>query len=108
MAEKKVTARLQRVVKSLNEPAPALFGEIYQHVHAEDHVHAADVNRRRQIHLCKRYQLPNSGLYLMPAMRRREVCLQLLRADARETSSRVHSALRALQGNPPDVGSQNF
>src|SRR5580698_5200790 len=108
MSEKQVTARLQRVVKALNERAPPLLGEIDQHVHAENHVHPANINSRSQIHLRKRNELAQTRFYLMCAVRLCEVRRQLLLADATQAPPRVDAPLRIFQSLSPHIGSENL
>src|SRR5580700_3719054 len=108
MPQKEIAPGLQRVVKPLNESAPPLLGEIDQHVHAENHVHSANVYSRCQIHLCEGNHFSQSRLHLMPAVAFSEVHRQLFRADAAEASSFINTALRVLQSVPPDVGSENL
>ena len=45
MAQQKIAAGLERVVKAAQNRQAPLFGKIHQHVHAEDAVDLADVNR---------------------------------------------------------------
>src|SRR5258708_32949971 len=45
MAQKKVSTRLQRLIKTLYQRVPPLFREINQHVHAENQVHPAHIHR---------------------------------------------------------------
>src|SRR5208282_6258390 len=108
MSEKQVSARLQGVVKTLNERATPLLGEIDQYVHAENHVHPADIHSRSQIHLRKGDELPQPRFHLMPALIFREVCRQLLLVDAAQATARIDAAFRMLQSVPPHVGSENL
>ena len=51
MSEEQVAAGFEAVVETLDQGAAALFGEIDQHIHAENQVHAADIDGRGEIHL---------------------------------------------------------
>src|SRR5580692_8172021 len=108
MPKKKVSARLQRVVKTLHERASPLFGEINQHVHAENHVHPAYIDSRGQIHLSKRHELSQTWFHLMRAVRLCEVRRQLLLADAAQAAPGVQTALRMFQSVTPHISSENL
>ncbi len=65
VAEEEIAARLQILVKALDQLGAQLLAEINQHVHAEDAVEASQVDRLRQVHGRELHHLAKHRLHLV-------------------------------------------
>src|SRR5258708_7790523 len=108
VSKKQVAARFQSVVEPLYQGAPPLFREIDENVHAKNHVHAADVDRRSKVHLRERNHFSQARLYLIPTTDFSKVVCQLLFAHASDTAAFVNPALGMFQSMPSDIRREYF
>jgi hypothetical protein len=108
VAEDEEPARLKRIVEAAQNCEAALFGEIHEHVHAEDAVQLAHVRRFGEIHLRERNHFSCARADLVAELRRFEMRVHMARIEVLHAALGVMAALGVAQGAAADVRGDNF